>query len=120
MPDNVMVVTTNYVPGWKVKKLIGPTFGLVVRSRGIGGNIVAGLRSLVGGEIHEYTKMLSDAREDAVRRLEGNAKKLGANAVIGMAFDSSEISDIMSEIIAYGTAVVVERDDGNAKPVSLR
>ncbi|VVB77298.1 Putative heavy-metal-binding protein [uncultured archaeon] len=116
----LIVVTTNYVPGMKITKMVGPTFGLVVRSRGIGGNFMAGLRSLVGGEIHEYTKMLSDAREDAIERLEANAKGMGANAVIGMSFDSADLGDIMTEIVAYGTAVVVEKDAKASNSVSLR
>ncbi len=118
--ENIHVVTTNYVPGFRITKSIGTTFGIVVRSRGIGGNIVAGLRGLIGGEINEYTKMLSDAREHAVQRLMENAAALGANAVIGMQFDSSEIGQIMTEVVAYGTAVVVEKDAGKPEAVSLR
>lgn len=120
MKEEIIVVTTNYVPGMKVTKLLGPTFGLVVRSRGIGGNIVAGLRSLVGGEINEYTKMLADAREDAIKRLVNHAKEMGANAVIGMGFDSADLGQIMTEIVAYGTAVIVKKDPKSAEPVTLR
>jgi len=116
----VTVVTTNYIPGMKITKVVGPAFGLIVRSRGLGGNIVAGLRSLVGGEIKEYTKMLSQSREHAVQRLEDNAKALGANAVIGMSFDSSEMGETMTEVVAYGTAVIIKADKGKADPVSLR
>jgi uncharacterized protein YbjQ (UPF0145 family) len=78
---------------------------MVVRSRGLGGNIVAGLRSLVGGEIVEYTQMLEEARRHAVDRMTENAALMGADAVVAMRFDSSEIGDTMSEIVAYGTAV---------------
>jgi uncharacterized protein YbjQ (UPF0145 family) len=81
---------------------------VVVRSRGIGGNFVAGLRSLVGGEIHEYTQMLEEARRHALDRLVANAKLMGANAVVMMRFDSAEIGQTMSEIVAYGTAVVLD------------
>ncbi|MGH2345184.1 MAG: YbjQ family protein, partial [Chloroflexota bacterium] len=88
----------------------GEVFGLVVRSRGIGGNIMAGLRSLKGGEIKEYTSLLETTRRDAVDRMVQNAQAMGANAVIMMRFDSSEIGDTMSEIVAYGTAVVLERE----------
>ena len=117
----MIVVTTNYISGYKITKVLGATFGVVVRSRGIGGNIVAGLRGLVGGEINEYTKMLSDAREHAINRLCDNSKALGTNAVIGLNFDSSEIGQIMTEIVAYGTAVVVEPDaSSKVAPVSLR
>ncbi len=120
MQGNIIVVTTDYVPGYRITKVIGLTFGLIVRSRGIGGNIVANLRSLVGGEINEYTRMLADARQDAIRRLEEHAKGLGANAVLSMGFDSSDIRGIMTEIVAYGTAVVVEKETTKAEPVSLR
>lgn len=118
--NDFIVVTTNYVPGSKITNVMGPAFGLIVRSRGIGGNIVAGLRSLVGGEIHEYTQMLADARVDAVRRLEEHAKKMGANAVVSMNFDSADIGKSMTEIVAYGTAVVITPDASKADPVSLR
>jgi uncharacterized protein YbjQ (UPF0145 family) len=117
---DIIVVTTNYVPGMKITKLVGPAFGLIVRSRGLGGNIIANLRTIVGGEIKEYTKMLSESREHAIQRLEENAKGLGANAVIGMSFDSSELGETMTEVVAYGTAVTVEAEKGKADPVSLR
>jgi uncharacterized protein YbjQ (UPF0145 family) len=81
---------------------------VVVRSRGLGGNIIAGLRSIVGGEIHEYTQLLEETRRQAVDRLVKNATAMGANAVVMMRFDSSEIGQTMSEIVAYGTAVIVE------------
>jgi uncharacterized protein YbjQ (UPF0145 family) len=88
----------------------GQAFGLVVRSRGLAGNISASLRSLVGGEIHEYTELLEDTRRQALDRLVANASLMGANAVISMRFDSSELNNSMSEIVAYGTAVVLEPD----------
>jgi uncharacterized protein YbjQ (UPF0145 family) len=78
-----------------------------VRSRGLGGNIMAGLRSIVGGEIHEYTQLLEEARRHAVDRLVANATLMGANAIIMMRFDSAEIGQTMSEIVSYGTAVRV-------------
>ena len=87
----------------------GQVFGVAVRSRGLGGNIMAGLRSLAGGEITEYTQLLEEARRHAVDRMVANATTMGANAVIMMRFDSSEIGQTMSEIVAYGTAVVLER-----------
>jgi uncharacterized protein YbjQ (UPF0145 family) len=107
----MLVVTSENVAGQKVAQTIGQCFGVVVRSRGIGGNIMAGLRSIVGGEIKEYTKMLEDARRHAIDRLVTNATLMGANAVIMLRFDSSEIGQTMSEIVAYGTAVILERDD---------
>jgi uncharacterized protein YbjQ (UPF0145 family) len=103
----MIVVTTESIPGYEVEQVYGHVFGIVVRSRGIGGNFAAGLRSIIGGEIHEYTEMLEDARKDAIDRLVRNAHATGANAVIMMRFDSSEIGQTMSEIVAYGTAVKV-------------
>ncbi len=113
------MVTTNYVPGKKITKVLGIIWGITVRSRGLGGNIMAGLRSLGGGEIKEYSKMLSDARATAMSRLSESATQLGANAVIEMRFDSSDIGQVMTEIVAYGTAVVVENVSGNVENVSL-
>jgi uncharacterized protein YbjQ (UPF0145 family) len=104
----LIVTTTDSVAGYKIRQTLGQCFGLVVRSRGIGGNMMAGLRSIVGGEIKEYTSMLEDARRHAVDRMVNNAAMMGANAIIVMRFDSSEMGETMSEIVAYGTAVVLE------------
>lgn len=104
----MIVTTTDSVAGYKIRQTLGQCFGLVVRSRGIGGNMMAGLRSIVGGEIKEYTSMLEDARRHAVDRMVNNAAMMGANAIIVMRFDSSEMGETMSEIVAYGTAVVLE------------
>ena len=106
----MLVVTTENVKGYMVREVKGEVFGLVVRSRGLVGNVVAGLRSLVGGEIHEYTSLLEDTRKQAVDRLVQNAQAMGANAIVMMRFDSSEIGQTMSEVLAYGTAVVIEKD----------
>jgi uncharacterized protein YbjQ (UPF0145 family) len=103
----IVVATTPYIAGAQVTRTLGQVFGLVVRSRGLGGNIAAGLRSLVGGEIHEYTELLEDTRRQALDRMIRNAALMGANAVISMRFDSSEIGTTMSEIVAYGTAVII-------------
>jgi uncharacterized protein YbjQ (UPF0145 family) len=107
VPD-MIVATTETVAGQRVRQTLGQVFGVVVRSRGLGGNIAAGLRSLVGGEITEYTQMLEEARKHAIDRLVDNAALMGANAVLTLRFDSSEIGQTMSEIVAYGTAVVLE------------
>ncbi len=117
--DEILMVTTNYVSGKKITKVLGTVWGITVRSRGLGGNIMASLRSLGGGEIKEYSKMLSDARATAMARLSDSATQLGANAVIEMRFDSSDIGQIMTEIVAYGTAVVVENVSGDVENVSL-
>lgn len=105
----MIVATTETIAGHRVVTTLGQVFGVVVRSRGIGGNIVAGLRSIVGGEIHEYTEMLEEARRHATDRMVANATAMGANAILVMRFDSSEIGETMSEIVAYGTAAVIEK-----------
>jgi uncharacterized protein YbjQ (UPF0145 family) len=110
----MIVVTTPYIAGQRVVESKGMVFGLVVRSRGLGGNIMASLRSLGGGEIHEYTSLLEDTRRQALDRLVSNAALVGANAILSMRFDSSELSGTMSEIVAYGTAVVIAPDAGGA------
>ncbi len=104
----MIVVTTENLTGHTVREVKGQVFGVVVRSRGLGGNIVAGLRSIVGGEIKEYTQLLEEARRHATDRMVENARLMGANAVVMMRFDSSEIGQTMSEIVAYGTAVWVD------------
>jgi uncharacterized protein YbjQ (UPF0145 family) len=106
----MIVVTTGTVAGHRVVETKGQVFGVIVRSRGLGGNIVAGLRSIFGGEIHEYTEMVEDARRQAIDRMAQNAALMGANAVVRMMFDSSEFGSVMTEIVAYGTAVVIESD----------
>jgi uncharacterized protein YbjQ (UPF0145 family) len=106
----MIVTTAPFVANHRVTESKGQAFGLVVRSRGLAGNISASLRSLVGGEIHEYTELLEDTRRQALDRLVANASLMGANAVISMRFDSSELNNSMSEIVAYGTAVVIEAD----------
>ena len=105
----MIITTTENISGYRVLDVKGEVFGLVVRSRGLGGNIMAGLRSIVGGEITEYTELLEHARLDAIDRMVQHAEAKGANAVVMMRFDSSEMGDTMSEIVAYGTGVVIER-----------
>src|SRR4051794_23439860 len=112
----MIVVTTEDVAGHRIVETKGHVFGLVVRSRGLGGNIMAGLRSLGGGEIHEYTSLLEDTRRQAIDRMVQNATMKGANAIISMRFDSTELAGTMSEIVAYGTAVVVAQDANASQP----
>jgi uncharacterized protein YbjQ (UPF0145 family) len=102
-----ILLTANYVSGYRIDKVLGLVYGITVRSRGVGGNIMAGLRTLKGGEINEYTEMAHQARQQALDRLADQATKIGANAVISVMFDSTEIGATMDEIIAFGTAVVV-------------
>ena len=106
----MIVATTPFIAGHRIVETKGQVFGLVVRSRGFSGNLIAGLRSLGGGEIHEYTQLLEDTRRQALDRLVQNATLMGANAIISMRFDSSEMASYMTEIVAYGTAVVIEPD----------
>ncbi|SOC43225.1 YbjQ family protein [Ureibacillus acetophenoni] len=105
----MIIVTTEKIPNYEVKEVLGPVFGLTVRARGLGKDIVASLKGLIGGEINQYTEMLEDARKQAIDRMVQNATTMGANAIIMMRFDSGEIGQNMSEIIAYGTAVIVEK-----------
>ena len=104
----LIVTTTENIPEARVVTTLGQVFGLTVRSRSLGGNIAAALKSLVGGEIRSYVKLNEDARRQALDRMVQNAAAMGANAVTMMRFDSTEMSRSMSEIVAYGTARVVE------------
>ena len=104
----MIVATTENIVGHRVTETIGQVFGVVVRSRGIGGNFTASLRSIVGGEIPEYTKLVEDARRHAIDRMIQNATVMGANAVVMMRFDSGEIAQAMNEVVAYGTAVILD------------
>jgi uncharacterized protein YbjQ (UPF0145 family) len=105
----MLVTTTEQIAGHRIIESKGQVFGVVVRSRGLAGNVLAGLRSIFGGEIPEYTSLLEQTRRHALDRMVKNAQLMGGNAVVMMRFDSSEIAQTMSEIVAYGTAVVVEK-----------
>jgi uncharacterized protein YbjQ (UPF0145 family) len=104
----MIVTTTENIPDTRVVKTIGQVFGLTVRSRSVGGNIAALLKSLVGGEIRSYVKLNEDSRRQALDRMVQNAAAMGANAVTMMRFDSTEMGAGMTEIVAYGTARVIE------------
>src|SRR5207237_10136465 len=108
-PAWVLGTTTERAAGYEVRQALGQVFGVVVRSRGLGGNIMAGLRSLGGGEIVEYTRLVEDTRRHAVDRMIANARAMGGNAVVMMRFDSSELGQTMTEVVAYGTAAIIER-----------
>jgi uncharacterized protein YbjQ (UPF0145 family) len=105
----MLVTTTENIVGYRIVEVKGQVFGLVVRSRGLAGNIMAGLRSIIGGEITEYTSLLEEARRHAIDRMVKNAKAMGGNAVVMMRFDSAEMGQTMSEIVAYGTVVIAEK-----------
>jgi uncharacterized protein YbjQ (UPF0145 family) len=94
-------------PGHVIERLIGPCWGITVRSRSVVGTTCAGLQTIFGGEITMFTELANDTRNEAMNRLEQNARQMGANCVLGMRFDSSEVMNSVNEIIAYGTAVVV-------------
>ncbi|RTR31385.1 YbjQ family protein [Robertmurraya yapensis] len=104
----MIIVTTDYVPGKEVKELMGFVRGSTIHSKHIGKDILAGLKTIVGGEIKEYTEMMEEARQQAIGRMVEDAKSKGANAIIGMRLASSAVMQGASEIIAYGTAVVVD------------
>ncbi len=104
----MIVTTTETISGKKVAKTLGLVKGNTIRARHLGRDIVAGLRNIVGGEIVEYTKMLAESREQALDRMQQEAEKLGANAVVGMRFITASIMGGAAELLAYGTAVIVE------------
>ena len=104
----MIITTTDAIAGKKVVLTIGWVKGNTIRARHIGKDIVAGLRGIVGGEIIEYTKMMAEAREEAIARLAEDAEAQGANAVVSLRFSTSLVMQNASEILAYGTAVVVE------------
>ena len=111
MSEEVIVTTTESVPGYRIKKVLGIVSGSVVRARHIGRDIVASLRNIVGGEIKEYTELMAQARDEAIRRMIEKAKKLGANAVIGVRFSTTAVMSGAAEILAYGTAVILEPEE---------
>jgi uncharacterized protein YbjQ (UPF0145 family) len=106
--EDVLVVTTNEVAGCRIDRVLGEVFGLTVRSRHLGSQLGAGLKSLVGGELRGLTKTLVQSRNEAMERLEEQARARGANAVLAMRFDVTEAA-VGTEICAYGTAVVISR-----------
>lgn len=105
----MLITTMNDVPGHEVAEVFGEVFGLTVRSRNLGSQIGAGLKSIIGGELGGMTKMLAQGREEAIARLTEEAESKGANAVIAMRFDTSELGNTWTEICAYGTAVRIAR-----------
>ncbi|MFJ7152213.1 YbjQ family protein [Streptomyces sp. NPDC100445] len=108
-PD-VLVVTTNDVPGYRVREVLGEVFGLTVRSRHLGSQIGAGLKSMIGGELKGLTKTLVQTRAQAMDRLVEQARARGGNGVLAFRFDVTEAADVGTEVCAYGTAVVLARE----------
>ena|SRR5579862_190430 len=109
MTDDVLIVTTNDIPGYEIVEVYGEVVGLIVRARNAFSNMGAGLRTVFGGEAKGYTTLLLDSRTQAIDRLKDSARAVGANAVVAMRFDCNEIANIMSEVAAYGTAVRIRR-----------
>jgi uncharacterized protein YbjQ (UPF0145 family) len=107
--DNSLVTTSFSFEGYKITKHHGIVRGIIVRSRSIIGNIGAGLQALVGGNITLYTQMCEKARGDAFNEMVAHAEAMGANAIIGMRYDANEISQGITEVLAYGTAVSIEK-----------
>jgi uncharacterized protein YbjQ (UPF0145 family) len=101
----VMIATTNELPGYVIDEVYGEVFGLTVRSRNLGSQIGAGLKSILGGELKGMTKALVDSRNQVIERMVAEAEAKGANAVVAMRFDTSELGKTWTEICAYGTAV---------------
>ena len=108
--DEFPVSSANFIPGYKIVEVKGFVYGLTVRSRGAGGQIGAGVKSLFGGEIKQYVKMMEETRDESMSRCIDHAKELGANAIITVRLDSDSISNSMQEVLTYGTAVVIEKE----------
>lgn len=105
----MIIVTTNDLPGYRVMSVVGLARGITVRSRSIIGNLGGAIQSIFGGNISVYTNLAEQARSEALSLLTSDAQKMGANAIIAMRYDANEIMDGITEVLAYGTAVVVEK-----------
>lgn len=103
----MIIVTTNDIPGYRINAVLGEVMGLTVRSTNIGSGITAGFRALGGGEIPEFTKIMTESRQEVMFRMVTDAQQRGANAIIAMRYDSGSIGNF-SEVCAFGTAVIVE------------
>ncbi len=104
----MIVVTTCKIQGKTITSTVGLVKGSTIRARHLGRDIMAGLRGIVGGEIREYTKMMAEAREEAIRRMIADAEEKGANAVVGMRLGTSMVMQNAAEVVAFGTGVVLE------------
>ena len=107
----MIAATTNEIEGKKIVKVLGIARGNAIRARHIGRDIGAFFKNLVGGEIHEYTKLMAEVREQSIDRMKDDAERMGANAVVGVRMATSMVMDGAAEMVAYGTAVVIEEDD---------
>lgn len=104
-PELMLITTTDYIPGQEIAEVLDIVRGSTVRARNLGRDIFAGLKNLVGGEISEYTRLMADAREQAIDRMIADAEEIGADAVINVRFTTADVMQGASEILAYGTAV---------------
>ena len=109
----MLITTQDQLEEYHIKRTLGMVQGSTIRARHIGTDILAGLRNIVGGEVHEYTKMLAESREQALDRMKIEADELGANAIVCMRFTTSTIMSGMAEFLAYGTAVILEPEPNN-------
>ena len=109
----MIITTTDSIPDKRIVKTIGLVRGNTIRARHVGRDILAALRNLLGGEIQDYTKLLGESREQALDRMVDEARRVGANAIVGLRFSTSVVMTAASEMLAYGTAVVIE---GNSTP----
>jgi uncharacterized protein YbjQ (UPF0145 family) len=106
--SDFLIVTSNDIPGYEITAVQGEVFGLITRSRNVFSNVGASFRTIFGGEVKGYTKLLIESREHAVKRMIEHAQEKGGNAIVAMRFDCSEIGGIMSEVAAYGTSVTIK------------
>ncbi|RKX79566.1 MAG: YbjQ family protein [Spirochaetes bacterium] len=106
----MILVTTDNIPGKKIKKVFGLVRGNTIRSRHLGRDIMAVFKNIVGGEIIDYTKMMAEAREQSIDRMIENAESLGANAIVGIRFTTTSMMQSAAELLVYGTAVYYEED----------
>jgi uncharacterized protein YbjQ (UPF0145 family) len=109
--EGIIVVTTETIPGYRIVEVKGIARGGIVKATHLGRDIMALLRNIKGGEVKEYTQMMAEAREEALKRMALHAKELGANAVVNLRFATSNVGSSMAEVYAYGTAVVVKKED---------
>jgi uncharacterized protein YbjQ (UPF0145 family) len=104
----MIITTVDHIEGKRIVKTLGLVKGNTIRARHVGHDIMAGLKNLVGGEISDYTKMIAEAREQAIDRMIDNAKAMGANAIVGVRFTTSSVMQGAAELLAYGTAVLID------------
>jgi len=109
--EGIVVVTTDHVPGYRVRRVLGPVSGSSARAHGLGRDLLAGIRNLVGGQVKEYKELAAMSRDEALEEMKKKAEAMGANAVIGARMATTEIAQGVAEVVWYGTAVVIEPED---------